>query len=157
MMGTLRRNFQGYTTDSASTLIGLGISSIGSFSQGFAKNTSSFKDYFDKISMGTLPVTHGLNVTTADLMRREIISDLMCFSRFNPSKVAKKHGIKDNFAKEHEALSKLIAEGILKETHDTFSLTDKGMHYRRAIATVFDKYFPQDTDIIDRCVLESEG
>lgn len=154
---TLKRNFQGYTTDSANTMIGFGISSIGSFKAGFSKNTTSFPDYFAAISKGEIPIQHGLEVSADDLVRRDIISDLMCFSKFNPSKAAKKHGIKDNFAIEQEALSRLVAEGILKESHDTFSLTDKGMHYRRAIATVFDKYFPQDTDIIDRCVLESEG
>ncbi len=36
--GRLRRNFQGYTDDSADTLIGLGASSIGRVPQGFVQN-----------------------------------------------------------------------------------------------------------------------
>lgn len=155
--GTLKRNFQGYTTDNATSLIGLGISSIGSFIEGFAKNTSSFSNYYAKISAGELPIEHGLEVSASDLMRREIISDLMCFSKFNPHSVAMRYGLSENFSREELALSKLIAEGILKKNKDTYSLTKKGSHYRRAIATIFDEYFPQNIDIVDRCILESAG
>ncbi|MEE8258796.1 MAG: oxygen-independent coproporphyrinogen III oxidase, partial [Sphingomonadales bacterium] len=38
--GTLRRNFQGYTTDRAATLIGLGASAIGHFKGGFGQNAA---------------------------------------------------------------------------------------------------------------------
>lgn len=157
LQGTLKRNFQGYTTDNASTLIGLGISSIGSFRQGFAKNTSSFQDYFDKISARELPVENGLKISSTDLMRREIISDLMCFSKFNPRAAALKYGISENFGREQVALNKLMAEGIIRQTNETYSLTRKGSNYRRAVATIFDEYFPQDTDVVERCVLEGAG
>lgn len=36
--GELRRNFQGYTTDTADALIGLGASSIGRLPQGYVQN-----------------------------------------------------------------------------------------------------------------------
>lgn len=155
--GTLKRNFQGYTTDNANTLIGLGISSIGSFIQGFAKNTSSFQNYYSRILEGKLPIENGLKITSTDLMRRKIISDLMCFSKFNPRAIASQYGIAENFDNEKFALTKLISEGILQRDADTYSLTKKGSPYRRAVATIFDEYFPQDTDIIERCILESEG
>ena len=39
--GTLRRNFQGYTDDTAPVLVGLGASSISRFPQGYAQNASA--------------------------------------------------------------------------------------------------------------------
>src|SRR5690606_5812405 len=39
--GRLRRNFQGYTDDTASVLVGLGASSISRFPQGYAQNAPS--------------------------------------------------------------------------------------------------------------------
>jgi hypothetical protein len=43
--GRLRRNFQGYTDDTAAALIGVGASSISRFPQGFAQNNASTSAY----------------------------------------------------------------------------------------------------------------
>ena len=43
--GTLRRNFQGYTTDTAETMIGIGASSIGQFTEGYIQNCVDMPAY----------------------------------------------------------------------------------------------------------------
>jgi oxygen-independent coproporphyrinogen-3 oxidase len=50
--GTLRRNFQGYTDDTAPALIGLGASSISRFPQGFAQNASATAAHTKAIRAG---------------------------------------------------------------------------------------------------------
>jgi len=155
--GRLKRNFQGYTTDSATTMIGLGISSIGSFPDGFAQNTPSFPEYFQEISAGNIPVKKGLKINKDDLMRRDIISELMCYAKFDPWEISRKHGMAAHFDDEFLALNKLVEQGFLTQNKTSFSLSKKGLPFRRAVATVFDQYFPQETDIIARCLHESEG
>ncbi len=59
--GHPRRNFQGYTTDQADALIGLGASSISALPQGYAQNLVQTNDYLRAIDEGALPVAKGAN------------------------------------------------------------------------------------------------
>src|SRR5690606_24429540 len=43
--GTLRRNFQGYTTDRAAVLIGFGASAIGALPSGYVQNVAATGEY----------------------------------------------------------------------------------------------------------------
>jgi len=67
--GTLRRNFQGYTTDDYQTLTGLGTSSIGKLQQGYVQNETSTGGYLRKISSGSLPVARGFALTADEHVR----------------------------------------------------------------------------------------
>ena len=53
--GTMRRNFQGYTTDAAAALLGLGASAIGSFGQGHAQNATRVDAWGAAIAVGSRP------------------------------------------------------------------------------------------------------
>ena len=53
---------------------------------------------------------------------------------------------------------KLVEAGYMSRDGNNFKINKKVMPYLRAIATVFDQYFDQNSsDIISRCVHESEG
>ena len=58
--GRLRRNFQGYTSDSADTLIGLGVSAISSLSEGYAQNEAAAGRYAAAIRDGRLATARGM-------------------------------------------------------------------------------------------------
>jgi len=58
--GVLHRNFQGYTVDDATTLIGLGVSAISRFPQGYVQNTPDLKAYRDAIDSGRLAAARGI-------------------------------------------------------------------------------------------------
>ena len=75
---TLQRNFQGYTTDTAKALIGMGVSAISSLPQGYAQNTNSGLDYAQIINEEGLPLMRGIVLTEEDKLRRDIIMSLMC-------------------------------------------------------------------------------
>ena len=77
--GTLRRNFQGYTTDGACTLIGLGASAIGSLPAGYVQNLVPAGRYGAAIANGQLATTRGLRLDDEDRRRRAMIEQLMCF------------------------------------------------------------------------------
>ena len=76
--GTLRRNFQGYTDDTAPVLIGLGASSISRFPQGYAQNVSGTSDYTKAIRAGSFSTHRGHVFAGEDQMRARIIEALMC-------------------------------------------------------------------------------
>ena len=76
--GKLKRNFQGYTTDQAESLIGFGASAIGVNDGGYIQNHSSIHEYERCIDNGLLPVVRGVAVSDDDRLRRAIIQELMC-------------------------------------------------------------------------------
>lgn len=76
--GTLRRNFQGYTDDQATALIGLGASSISRFPQGFAQNVSGTADYTRAVRDGMSSTHRGHAFSDEDRLRGRIIEALMC-------------------------------------------------------------------------------
>ncbi|HPF45277.1 MAG: oxygen-independent coproporphyrinogen III oxidase [Alphaproteobacteria bacterium] len=153
----LKRNFQGYTEDKADTLIGFGPSAISSMPDGYAQNIPVIRTYMDKISAGQSPVVRGLSVSKEDKMFRDVISTLMCYFEVDPIKIAAVHKINYDFAKELSMLNKLVAIGYMEKIQSLYRITDQGKLYLRAIATIFDQYFDQSSDIIDRCIHESEG
>jgi oxygen-independent coproporphyrinogen-3 oxidase len=57
--GRLHRNFQGYTSDAARTLIGIGATAIGRTPQGFVQNASETGAWSRAVAAGKLPVARG--------------------------------------------------------------------------------------------------
>ena len=76
--GHLRRNFQGYTDDTAPVLIGLGASSISRFPQGYAQNASGTSDHTKAIRAGQFSTHRGHVFGGEDLLRARLIEALMC-------------------------------------------------------------------------------
>ncbi|MEZ5785233.1 MAG: oxygen-independent coproporphyrinogen III oxidase, partial [Xanthobacteraceae bacterium] len=76
--GQLKRNFQGYTTDLADALIGLGASAIGRLPQGFMQNAVDIAGYLRTISQGSFATVKGIAVSADDELRAAIIERLMC-------------------------------------------------------------------------------
>lgn len=156
--GKLKRNFQGYTEDSANSLIGFGPSSISSLPDGYAQNVPAIRDYIEKITSDKSSVVRGLEVSSEDKMFRDVISTLMCYFEVDPVKIAMEHHIHYNFDREIKNLMGLVTAGYMTCDGNLFKITKSGLPFLRAIATVFDQYYDQNSsDIISRCVHESEG
>ena len=84
--GTLKRNFQGYTTDGFDELMGLGISSISKHPDAYIQNTTSYKVYKEKLNQGILPVERGCQLSAEDKVRATIIEKLMCYFEVDVAK-----------------------------------------------------------------------
>src|SRR5262249_51695804 len=76
--GSLRRNFQGYTTDDADALIGLGASAISRLPQGFLQNAPDIAGYSRAVEAGRLATIKGFALSGDDRVRGAIIERLMC-------------------------------------------------------------------------------
>ncbi len=76
--GTLRRNFQGYTEDTSTTLIGLGASAISRYPQGYAQNAPATSAYQERVRAGLLATSRGHAFQGDDLLRARMIELLLC-------------------------------------------------------------------------------
>lgn len=85
--GRLRRNFQGYTDDTAEVLVGLGASSISKFPQGYAQNISGTSDYTKAVRAGEFSTHRGHVFKGEDRLRARVIEALMCDFHVSKSEI----------------------------------------------------------------------
>lgn len=145
--GSLHRNFQGYSTRAECTLVGLGMTSIGSVGDCYAQNAKTLPAYYADISAGKLPVVRGLVLSAEDRLRREVIQSIMCQSRLDYAAIEARHGIvfEEHFADSIAALQPLAADGLLQWCVHGFELTPVGRLLTRNVAMCFDAYLPAHT------------
>ena len=79
--GKLRRNFQGYTSDPASTLIGIGATAIGRTPEGYVQNVAETGAWSRSVSARRLPVARGHVMSAQDALRAHVIERIMCDGR----------------------------------------------------------------------------
>jgi len=144
--GTLRRNFQGYTTDTADALIGFGASAIGEVPQGFVANATDVPQYRAMIEAGQLPVTRGYARTRDDRIRAYAIERLMCDLAF-PAE-----GLIENFGPDAEtvlaearAYCESETDGLIEKHGGTFTVTERGRPFVRNICATFDAHLARST------------
>ncbi|MHB8421714.1 MAG: oxygen-independent coproporphyrinogen III oxidase [Leptospirales bacterium] len=139
---TLYRNFQGYTTKAQADLIGMGVTSISMVGDVYAQNVKSLPDYQTQVSTGKLPIHRGYRLSKDDLIRRMIITRIMC-----DLEVERTHSLDPfgedfdrYFARELKELEGYAADGLLSIHPDRIVLTSLGRVFMRNIAMVFDTY-----------------
>jgi len=140
--GRLHRNFQGYTTDMADALIGLGASAIGRLPHGFVQNSPDTGGYARAVASGRLATAKGVAISDDDRMRAHIIERLMCDLAVDLTAVARAHPCATGFAAELEGLRALEREGLLVIDGRRLRMTEKGRPYVRLVAAAFDAYLP---------------
>ncbi len=139
--GTLRRNFQGYTTDSADTLLGFGASAIGMTPHGYAQNETDVRRWRSAVDAGTLPIVKGIATDADDQVRRALIERLMCDMTVDIDQVATRFGysIKD-FPKEVTSLHQLRRDGLIDFENGAIRVPPENRVLVRIVASVFDRY-----------------
>ncbi len=139
--GRLRRNFQGYTADSANTLIGFGPSAISSFAEGYCQNTPDLRTYVEHIKTGKPAALKGIELTDDDRLRRDIISRLMCYGAVNLSDItANYEGGKVNFDAELDRLTGLVKDGLVFVEGSKITINKNASQACRPAAAAFDIY-----------------
>mgnify|MGYP001163369455 FL=1 len=140
--GTLHRNFQGYTTDSADTLIGLGASSIGRLPGGFVQNTVVIREYLQAIEAGQLATVKGYRLTAEDRLRAAVIETVMCDYAVDLDAVCRKFGADPNalLATAGPVLDTLVTDGIAERRQHTIRVRPDARPLVRAVAAAFDQF-----------------
>ncbi|WP_309643494.1 oxygen-independent coproporphyrinogen III oxidase [Phenylobacterium sp.] len=140
--GRLHRNFQGYTTDAAGTLLGLGASAIGRLPQGFVQNITSELDWRAAVSKSKLPVARGVASSRDDQLRAEIIERLMCSLYVDLFEVCDRHDRElGELSRELDRLRPYQRDGLVVVDGGRVTVTPPGRLVVRSICSVFDRYF----------------
>ena len=138
--GLLQRNFQGYSTYADCDLVAIGVSSIGKIGNTYSQNERDIDAYYAAIDEGRLPVMRGYQLNQDDILRRNIIQDLMCRFALDYRVYEDISGTPfDRYFKDELAdLEKLADLGLVSLNKQGRPVTPKGRFLIRNIAMVFD-------------------
>ncbi|PIT13007.1 oxygen-independent coproporphyrinogen III oxidase [Snodgrassella alvi] len=143
--GRLQRNFQGYSTHADCDLIAIGVSSIGKIANIYSQNEKELSAYYQALDENRLPVMRGYQLNADDLLRRQVIQDLMCRFQLNYHDYSAtiQQPFQTYFATEQADLQQLAQLGLLSLTDQQLQVTPKGRLLIRNIAMVFDYHLRQ--------------
>lgn len=139
--GPVNRNFQGYTTDNADALIGLGATAIGRLPSGYVQNCVPIADYQRRIAERGLATARGVALSESDRIRGFVIERLMCDLAFPAEELRRRFGsAAEPILEEAQALIEADQDHLMEPHGDAFRVTERGRPFVRAIASCFDSY-----------------
>lgn len=143
--GTLYRNFQGYATHANCDLIGLGITSIGKVGPSYSQNVKTLDEYYARLANNELPIFRGVSLTEEDILRREVITQLICHFELNIRQIEQQFNVsfQSYFATEWTQLAALKADGLIEYDADKITILPAGRLLVRNICMIFDAYLAQ--------------
>jgi len=144
----LYRNFQGYSTNAGTDLYAMGITAISQLQNVYAQNYKTEKEYFDSINNETLPVSRGYHLSEDDILRREVITNLMCNYQLYFGEIEQKYKInfKDYFAWGLNNLREMENDELVLVSDNKIEVTQMGKLLIRNIVMNFDGYIERKED-----------
>jgi oxygen-independent coproporphyrinogen-3 oxidase len=151
--GTLRRNFQGYTTDEAEVLLGFGASAIGRLPQGYVQNEVQIAAYAQSIASGRLATAKGYGLTDDDRLRADIIERIMCDFSVDLGDICARHGAEAGaMLKSASRLKPLISDGVVRLDGDRLTVSKDARFLVRSVAAAFDAHLDPGKQLHSRAV-----
>jgi oxygen-independent coproporphyrinogen-3 oxidase len=140
--GGLHRNFMGYTTHAESDLIGFGVSSISHIGDSFSQNHRDLPGWEAALDAGHLPTWRGLYLDSDDILRADVIQQLMCQGRIDIADTESRFDIdfQRYFGDAMPRLAPLEADGLVRVGPKFIESTSRGRLLMRIIAMCFDRY-----------------
>jgi oxygen-independent coproporphyrinogen III oxidase len=141
-LGSLHRNFMGYTTHADCDLVGLGVSAISHIGDSFSQNPRDLPAWEFAIDQGLLPVWRGLQLSDDDVVRADVIQQLMCHAAVDIDQLEYRYGIDfaQYFADALARLAPLAADGLVEVGEHRIAATARGRLLLRIIAMCFDNH-----------------
>ncbi|MGV7211713.1 oxygen-independent coproporphyrinogen III oxidase [Bradyrhizobium sp. UFLA05-112] len=150
---TLRRNFQGYTTDVSDVLLGFGASAIGHLPQGYVQNEVSIVGYAKAIEAGGLATVKGYALTGDDRLRADIIERIMCDYGADLGAICARHGARaDSMLQSAPRLKTLISDGVVRLEGDQLAVARDSRFFVRSVAAAFDAHLDAARQLHSRAV-----
>ncbi|KAF1709264.1 oxygen-independent coproporphyrinogen III oxidase [Pseudoxanthomonas kalamensis DSM 18571] len=143
--GGLHRNFMGYTTHADTDLVGLGVSAISHVGDCFSQNCRDLPEWESRIDEDRLPVWRGMRMDADDVLRADVIQQLMCQGVIDVQEVERRHGVDFQmyFAKALQRIDALQDDGLVLRTPDRIRATQRGRALLRTLAMCFDRYLDE--------------
>ena len=140
--GTLQRNFMGYTTHADCDLLALGVSAISHIGSCFSQSLRELPAWERALAAHRVPLWRGLELDADDLLRAELIQQVMCRGAIDVRAFEERFGIEfaAYFASSLPRLAALEADGLLVRDARQLRATPAGRFLLRNIAMCFDRY-----------------
>jgi oxygen-independent coproporphyrinogen-3 oxidase len=140
--GELHRNFQGYTTKGTFDLLGLGVSSISAIGNSFSQNIKGLKAYYQSITEKNHAQIKGVSLSKDDIIRGEVIRELMCNLYLDKLIINEKFSINfnDYFSNDLSLLDSFIHDELVENTEQDITVSPKARLLIRNICMSFDAY-----------------
>jgi oxygen-independent coproporphyrinogen III oxidase len=139
---TLHRNFQGYTTKAGADLYGMGITAISGVQETYAQNYRDIPSWEKAVDDHGLATMRGYRLSQDDVIRREVISRLLCHTVIVKDEISKMFDIlfDEYFAPELERLKMPQEDGLVVVNDKEIRTAWLGRIFIRNLAMVFDPY-----------------
>ncbi|MCF6692491.1 oxygen-independent coproporphyrinogen III oxidase [Raoultella terrigena] len=143
--GVLHRNFQGYTTQGDTDLLGMGVSAISMIGDCYAQNQKELKHYYQQFDETGNALWRGITLTRDDCIRRDVIKSLICNFRLDFAAVTAQWDIdcQHYFAEDLQLLAPLAKDGLVDVGEKGIQVTPKGRLLIRNVCMCFDTYLRQ--------------
>lgn len=140
--GKLHRNFQGYTTQGESDLLGMGVSAISMLGDSYAQNKKVLKEYYASVEQQGQALWRGLTMMEDDCIRRDVIKTLICNFQLSYAAIEAAHDIRfaDYFAEDLVLLEPLARDGLVMVDEQGITVTPQGRLLIRNVCMCFDVY-----------------
>ena len=150
---TLRRNFQGYTTDVSEVLLGFGASAIGHLPQGYVQNEVQIGAYAQAIAAGRPATVRGYALTGDDQLRADIIERIMCEFGADLGAICARHGaMPQAMLQSARRLKTLISDGVVRLDGDRLAVANDSRFLVRSVAAAFDVHLDSAKQLHSRAV-----
>jgi oxygen-independent coproporphyrinogen-3 oxidase len=135
----------GYTTHAETDLIGFGVSAISHIGDSYSQNPRDLPTWEAAIDTGRLPVWRGMQQSADDVVRADLIQQLMCRGVIDIPALEERHGIHflEYFEPDLIRLCDIAADGLVSITETEIRATSRGRLLLRIIAACFDYYLHQ--------------
>ncbi|CDQ11530.1 Oxygen-independent coproporphyrinogen-III oxidase [Acidithiobacillus ferrivorans] len=145
--GSLYRNFQGYSTHAGTDLLAFGMSAIAMVGTTYSQTIKDLDTWGATLDSGHLPVERGLRLSAEDLLRRHIITRLICDFSLDFNALNRQFSLEfhQHFAAILPALKAMSNDGLLQINAHALTVTPQGRLLIRHICMAFDAYLAQKT------------
>src|SRR3569623_3607978 len=137
---TLYRNFHGYSTHAECDLAAFGITAIGMVGNTYSQNVKGLEEYYQRLDADELPIHRGVTLDADDLLRREVITQLICQFELDMARIAEQLAIDfaRYFSEELRELAPIEADGLVAIEGGLVRVLPAGRLLIRNVCMVFD-------------------
>jgi oxygen-independent coproporphyrinogen-3 oxidase len=124
------------------------VSAIGRIGDSYSQSSRDLTGYYAALDNGRLPVARGLLLNHDDLIRREVIGQLMCYGELDMATFGEQREIDfaDYFAAELARLHELAGDGLVTLDERMIRVTPRGRLLLRIVAMSFDAYLGKQAE-----------
>jgi oxygen-independent coproporphyrinogen-3 oxidase len=118
------------------------VSAIGRIADTYSQNARDLPGYYASLDAGQLPVKKGIELSREDLVRRQLIGELMCHGTLDVQAFGQRHDLQfeTHFAPDLDRLQPLVEDGLVALHGGEIRVTPRGRPLLRNIAMCFDAY-----------------